>query len=204
MTEQELLIHELAERAGISVRTIRYYIAEGLLPQPNYQGKYSYYNLHYLERLELIRRLKESYLPLREIREIMNALSDGQVRMKLMEQPATNPELSARPEAGNTLGKPGEKALRYINQVMENQSRYTTKDDLKLLQPSRVPQPTSPPSTKLHAQKLLPDYKKEETWQKVILAPGVELHLRQPVAPTLKIQVNQLLEAVQKIFHLNF
>ena len=59
MTTEELLIHELAARAGISVRTIRYYIEEGLLPQPSYQGKYSYYTLNYLDRLELIRRLKE-------------------------------------------------------------------------------------------------------------------------------------------------
>jgi DNA-binding transcriptional MerR regulator len=71
MTTEELLIHELAEKAGVSVRTIRYYIEEGLLPPPTYEGKYSFYSTAYLDRLELIRRLKDSYLPLREIREIM-------------------------------------------------------------------------------------------------------------------------------------
>jgi DNA-binding transcriptional MerR regulator len=204
MTEQELLIHELAERAGISVRTIRYYITEGLLPQPNYQGKYSYYNLHYLDRLDLIRRLKQSYLPLREIREIMNALTDSQVRLKLMEQPSPNPELSSRPGAANAAGRPGEKALQYINQVMENQTRYTTKDTLNPIRPGRAPQPTLPQATHLPTQELLPDSKNGETWQKLILAPGVELHLRQPVAATIKIQVNQFLQAAQSIFHLNF
>jgi DNA-binding transcriptional MerR regulator len=83
MTTEELLIHELAERAGISVRTIRYYIEEGLLPQPSYQGKYSYYSKAYLDRLELIRRLKDSYLPLKEILSIMNSLSDEDVHRRL-------------------------------------------------------------------------------------------------------------------------
>ena len=95
MTTEELLIHELAARAGISVRTIRYYIEEGLLPQPSYQGKYSYYTLNYLDRLELIRRLKESYLPLREIREIMTSLSDEEVRAKLKDQTSSQPDVIA-------------------------------------------------------------------------------------------------------------
>ncbi|MCL4562693.1 MAG: MerR family transcriptional regulator, partial [Chloroflexi bacterium] len=59
---QGLLIHELARRAGVSVRTIRYYIEEGLLPPPGNLGRYSLYGEEYLDRLELIRQLKAAYL----------------------------------------------------------------------------------------------------------------------------------------------
>ena len=81
MTQEELLIHELAEKAGVTVRTIRYYIEQGLLPEPKYQGRYSYYTLSFLDRLELIRRLKDSFLPLSEIREIMISLTDAEVQL---------------------------------------------------------------------------------------------------------------------------
>ncbi len=73
---ENLLIHELAERAKTTVRTIRYYTDEGLLPQPVMQGKYAYYTPNHIQRLELIQRLKNSYLPLKEIRQIMLSLSD--------------------------------------------------------------------------------------------------------------------------------
>src|SRR5512136_2217946 len=107
MVIEELLIHELAERAGISVRTIRYYIEEGLLPQPSYQGKYSYYSPSYLDRLELIRMLKESYLPLREIREIMNSLSDEEVKRKLLDSQASTPRFRNQPMPAQPNAQPG-------------------------------------------------------------------------------------------------
>ena len=42
--EQSLTIEELAERAETSVRTIRFYIAEGLLPGPGARGKAASYS----------------------------------------------------------------------------------------------------------------------------------------------------------------
>ena len=77
MEEEKFLIHELAEKAGVTVRTIRYYTNEGLLPQPEASGKYAYYSAAHLNRLELIRRMKDAYLPLREIRQTLVRLSDS-------------------------------------------------------------------------------------------------------------------------------
>ena len=68
---QQLLIHELAELAQVSIRTIRYYIAEGLLPTPETRGKYTSYSQDYVDRIRLIQRLKDAYLPLREIRALV-------------------------------------------------------------------------------------------------------------------------------------
>src|SRR5882672_2759069 len=64
----ELTIAELAERAGVTPRTIRYYVAEGLLPPPGGSGQRRVYGQEHLARLEAIRNLKASYLPLHEIR----------------------------------------------------------------------------------------------------------------------------------------
>lgn len=68
MVDSDYQINELAKRAGVSVRTIRFYIDEGLLPAPTNRGRYSTYTDEYLDRLELIRMLKDRFLPLKRIR----------------------------------------------------------------------------------------------------------------------------------------
>src|SRR4051794_23467316 len=73
-----MTIQELATRANVTVRTIRYYVEQGVLPPPE-RGRPSEYTEEHLERLELIRRLKEQYLPLDEIRSTMQRLSLSEV-----------------------------------------------------------------------------------------------------------------------------
>ncbi len=77
-----LRVGELAERAGVSIATIKYYIREGLLPPPPVKtGRtMGYYDLAYLDRLKLIRTLREEhYLPLRVIRAILAERGDAQL-----------------------------------------------------------------------------------------------------------------------------
>jgi DNA-binding transcriptional MerR regulator len=57
-------LDELAERAGTSPRTVRYYVQRGLLPAPAFRGKDSAYSQEHLVRLRAIRRLQERFLPL--------------------------------------------------------------------------------------------------------------------------------------------
>jgi DNA-binding transcriptional MerR regulator len=199
MTTEELLIHELAERAGISVRTIRYYIEEGLLPQPTYQGKYSYYDLNYLDRLELIRRLKESYLPLREIREIMTSLTDDEVRMKLNEQPSSS-QIMNGPLPAPPAEKPGENALRYIDRLMEDQTRYKTKGSSDKTEPKFTRDNEIRIQPKVNYLDASPIDTDQETWQRITLAPGVELHLRYPQNPATQGLVRQLITFAKRIF----
>jgi DNA-binding transcriptional MerR regulator len=68
-----LRIGELAERSGVSVATIKYYIREGLLPPPPVKtGKtMAFYDEAYLERLLLVKRLREEHFPVRVIKEIV-------------------------------------------------------------------------------------------------------------------------------------
>ena len=62
--KQELKLTELAEAAGVSARTVRYYVQRGLLPAPDFRGKDTVYGADHLIRLRAIRRLQERYLPL--------------------------------------------------------------------------------------------------------------------------------------------
>lgn len=67
--ERTYSIGELAEEVGVSTRTIRYYVSEGLLPPPIGSGPGSRYTDAHRAQLETINRLKEQYLPLKEIRK---------------------------------------------------------------------------------------------------------------------------------------
>jgi DNA-binding transcriptional MerR regulator len=78
-----LTLNQLTAAADVSVRTVRYYIAEGLLPPPEGSGPGSSYSEGHLDRLLLIQRLKEAYLPLKEIRRRLSGLSDDEVRRLL-------------------------------------------------------------------------------------------------------------------------
>ena len=52
-----LTIDQLAERSGISVRTIRFYTGRGLLPAPQLRGRTGLYGPDHLARLELVSEL---------------------------------------------------------------------------------------------------------------------------------------------------
>ena len=62
-------ISELAEKAGVTKRTIHYYISKGLLLPPEGTGVNSLYNDNHLKRILLIKKLQSEYMPLNKIRE---------------------------------------------------------------------------------------------------------------------------------------
>ena len=73
--ERGWTVEELADLVGVPVRTIRYYITEGLLPGPGTRGKGTVYTEEHLLRLRLIRLLADQRVPLAQIREQVAALS---------------------------------------------------------------------------------------------------------------------------------
>ena len=68
---QRFSIDEVSTLAGVTPRTVRYYIAEGLLDRPFGEKRGAYYGQGHLERLLLIRRWSEGGLPLDRIRELI-------------------------------------------------------------------------------------------------------------------------------------
>ncbi len=69
-------ISELAEEAGVTKRTIHYYISKGLLLPPEGTGVNSLYNDEHLKRLRLIKKLQAEYMPLNKIREYIQENAD--------------------------------------------------------------------------------------------------------------------------------
>lgn len=65
----EYKVSELADKVGVTKRTIHYYISKGLLIPPEGSGVNSVYNDEHLERILLIKKLQAEYMPLNKIRE---------------------------------------------------------------------------------------------------------------------------------------
>src|SRR5690349_21004909 len=66
---------ELSARSGVARETIHFYLREGLLPRPRKGGRtVAYYDEAHLDRLRLIRRLREEkYLPLAVIKRLVES-----------------------------------------------------------------------------------------------------------------------------------
>ena len=62
-------VSELADKAGVTKRTIHYYISKGLLLPPEGSVVNSLYNDEHLQRILLIKKLQSEYMPLNKIRE---------------------------------------------------------------------------------------------------------------------------------------
>jgi DNA-binding transcriptional MerR regulator len=80
-------LSELCARTGVTARTVRYYIQQGLLRSPGQTGPGAKYDQGHLSRLLAIRRLQHEHLPLAEIRKRLHALDDSSVEALLQQQP---------------------------------------------------------------------------------------------------------------------
>ena len=230
-------IGQLAELAGVTPRTIRYYTAEGLLPRPDTRGQYALYGEEHLLRLQLIAQLKETYLPLGEIKARIENLDDEQIRTLLdehRESPAP-PASAADYLAQVRARQPAPQSARHLAERAES---YAAAEKPALgLRPPAAPAPPAPapaapaygfaapiaapaaagPRTEEEEAKPAPpagrpaaqapaaaprlrrrsskqeSAQSEQRWRRIDLAPGVELHIREPAAPALHERIDRLI-----------
>ena len=77
-------IDELATLAGVTPRTVRYYIAEGLLDRPEGEKRGAHYLRRHLEQLLLIRRWTDAGLSLERVRELIAGTPEDPPRQRAM------------------------------------------------------------------------------------------------------------------------
>lgn len=76
-TVREYRTEELAEAAGIPVRTLRFYRERKLLPPPRREGRIAWYDEHHLARLRTVAALLERGHTLGGIAELTAAFENG-------------------------------------------------------------------------------------------------------------------------------
>ncbi|MET9508869.1 MerR family transcriptional regulator [Streptomyces flavidovirens] len=89
MAERQMQIGEVAERTGLSLRTIRHYEEVGLvIPSARSKGGFRLYTDADVERLMVIRRMKPLDFSLEEMRDLLD-ITD---RIAATDDPATGEE----------------------------------------------------------------------------------------------------------------
>lgn len=132
-------VDELAARAGVSVDTVRFYQARGLLPQPERDGRVAWYSEGHLETLLRVRDLKEKGFTLASIRRLLAGDLDAadQALVAALEQPApgepadvllTLDELAARTGVSPALLQAIEREGLLVPRETEDGPVYTGDD----------------------------------------------------------------------------
>jgi DNA-binding transcriptional MerR regulator len=223
-----MTIQELADRAAVTTRTIRYYVEQGVLPPPA-RGRPAEYTGEHLRLLDLIRRLKEQYLPLEEIRDMLQRLTPDQVE-----------EFLRRTEPPQQAPQPEDSAADYISQVLNRGALRAQLKREAVPSPALPPAPAAMPQQPAHTVPPTPDrgplrkdkvetssattpgqppigshaqaasnhdtkqqeaspFEEERTWQRVTLAPGVELHYEASTPGVRRGTIRTLIEAARRI-----
>ena len=196
----ELTLEDLAVQSGLTLRTLRYYMQEGLLPGPDTRGKYARYSQQHLDRLELIRRMKELRLPLQEIRQLIDNMTPEEMSRLRLYQDEIARKLNLNQYAMNDTREIKQKpssALDYIHSIQdgrENLRKYQADKDampaanairpmmLKQIEPTAPQPPTG-----------------QETWRRIQLADGIELNVRESDDQHEQHQLEQLIQSVRKL-----
>ncbi len=167
----DLGIKDICTRAGVTPRTVHFYIQQGLLPPPDGAGRGARYTEAHLARLLLIRRLQKEHLPLNEIRRQLASLTDDQVGQAL----ATGAPSSAR--TSNS-------ALEYIESLKSRAG-----------QKRRAPHASRPTMDAVASMTAEPvqSIARHSQWERIVLNDDLELHIRRPLSRERNRFVDKLL-----------
>jgi DNA-binding transcriptional MerR regulator len=152
---QSWKLEDLATHAGVSARTVRYYVQRGLLPAPAFKGRDTVYTDDHLLRLRAIRKLQDKFLPLDAIQVELARLTPAELQ-ELVD--GTTYKMTSYPPL--VLG--------------ESPAKYDTGMPVPRVDwPSRATRTT-------------------ETWTRIALAPGLELHLADTASAATRELAEQL------------
>jgi DNA-binding transcriptional MerR regulator len=155
----------------VTVRTVRYYVSQGLLPVDITPGPGPKYGDEELARLRLIKRLQRDHLPLAEIRRRFEGMRDDEIEALADSEPATPPD----------------SALDYIRQV----TAPTRAAEVQALYRMSIAPPPAPAT---------PTHRLERSqWERIELAPDIELHIRRPLPRATGKQVDRLIVIAREL-----
>ena len=187
-------LSELSRIADATPRTVRYYISQGLLPAPGSAGPGPKYSDADVARLRLIKRLQRKHLPLAEIRTQLAGLDDEAILA-----------LEAAPEP------PKDSALDYIRRVTGRHRIVEARPSL--LKRAHVAAEATPPAyaaslaphiapTAPAAPALEPPAEprlERSQWERIELAPDVELHVRRPLTRQTSKRVDRIVSIARDL-----
>jgi DNA-binding transcriptional MerR regulator len=198
---KELTLEDLSNITGLTLRTLRFYMQEGILQGPDTHGKNARYSQKHLDQLELIQRLKNLHVPLQEIRHLLNNITPQEItRLRKYQeklQPTLNEDKSVYAMEPPTY-QPSESALGYIRSLENKWSKYQIISEPRIdLSRSTPPSPASSaiPDSIHYSQ-----FDNQETWSRIVIEDGIELNIRQPIELEEQEKLVKLVEYARDLF----
>jgi len=187
---------ELADLAGVTPRTVRYYMSQGLLPSPGTSGPGAKYDDAHLERLRLVRRLQREHLPLAEIRQRLAGLDDATIANLADESTASSDSQdSALDYIRRVLGPPPASLMRWPGIGERPAASYAL-----AAEPMTAEPPPAAQATITLGVEPAPGRNFERSqWERIPLAPDIELHVRRPLPRPLAKQVDRLVSIARDL-----
>ncbi len=197
-----MTLADLTEAADVSTRTVRYYIAEGLLPPPEGAGPSSVYTAGHLARLRLIQRLKAAYWPLKEIRRRLAGLSDAEVERALLEMDFAPEEAPAHADAAMA---PARDYLAVLEQRAVYRAERLPLHELPATAPAAsfpaAPHPAAPRHDEVLSKvNPLPDVDEGSLWRRVPLGEDAELVISERAYTRHRERIEWLIRWARKVF----
>jgi len=188
-------ISELATLADVTPRTVRYYIVQGLLPSVGQAGPGAKYTDGQLARLRLIRRLQREHLPLAEIRRRLEGLDDDEVS-GLTDAERPTPSGSALDYVRSLLAATAGAEARPGPSIPPPS---TVRDPRRRSAPTAPAVPVSTAEQRPAAYAPLPPGVERSQWERIVLAPDVELHVRRPLPRKLNKRVDRIVTIARQL-----
>jgi DNA-binding transcriptional MerR regulator len=200
---EEYTLEDLERLSGLPVRTLRFYIQEGLLPGPDTRGKFARYSRKHFATLEFIRRMKSMRLPLQQIRQLLDSMSTEEVK-DMLSASLNTPTKFDQDLVGEDhpirfkMDKTDE--MKNFNFLADQKMNFYLKEDA----PKQYGSPMPALSPKLNSPPpQTTDRQMEETWQRIRLVEGVELQVRKPLDRETALLVAELRLRARKFFEAN-
>jgi DNA-binding transcriptional MerR regulator len=208
-TDTSYSIADLARISGLSVRTIRYYLAQGLIPASGEAGPGAHYGQGHLDRLQLIKRLQTQFLPNAEIRRRLAPLSDAEVAGLAAESvPTATASTSSALDyvrgvlgAADVRGEAGAKTLPAAPPPPAPVLRMSMPQAARDAAPPSPPMP--PPSAIAGAAEATSDYEPpspdRSQWERLSLGENIEIHIRRPLSRPEQRRVERLITIARQV-----
>lgn len=189
---QPMTLAELTEAADVSTRTVRYYIAEGLLPPPEGAGAASVYTAGHLARLRLIAHLKAAYWPLKEIRRYLAGLSDDDVAGMLAESGGAD----RLPQVDAAMAP----ARDYLALMEQRATYHTTPLPLPAAPAAPAPRSAGLPQPPTGPDPRGPDSDAGSLWRRIALGEEAELVISERAYTRHRERIDWLIRWARKVF----
>jgi DNA-binding transcriptional MerR regulator len=193
--ERNYTIADLAALTGVSIRTIRYYLSQGLLPGPGEPGPGAHYTEGHANRLRLTKRLQEQHLPLAEIRNRLAGLTEEEISTFVSTEQPVSPSTSALDYIRSVLSK-GERSVAEAPQSLSLRQMSAP------LMSSMADAPGQPASAATAAPDRTPTEPQpleRSQWERLSLGPDIELHVRRPLSRLQQKRVERLITIARQV-----